>query len=504
MLQQSEWFDRSYNPGGLWRPVRLYDTGPVRIDRLRVLCRDADARRAHLRLAARLDSDAQRPVVIRTTIDGHPHAETTQVVASGQNDLEWSIDLTDPALWWPRSLGDQPLTMVSVEVFVDDELSDRRQRRTGLRQVSWDDWVCSVNGERLFLKGANLLPTSSDLADADPPPIRDDIESAVDLGLDVLRVHGHVAHRHTYAAADELGILLLQDFPLQWRHARSVRAQAVEQARALVDSLGHHPSIALWSAHDDPTLSSIRHGRDAAASGARAARSRLRSFAAQQLPTWNKSVLDRWVKRSFERHDPTRTTVAHSGVVPHLPAARRHRQPPVVRLAARRGDRPRRLRPPDAAAWCASSASSAPIRCRRRTRSSTTHSPGRPWPDLDWERLADANAYDLDTFERLFPPSSFGTFDEWREHDAVLPIARAEGADRDAAHAQVPADRRLLLLEPGRPCADRVVERARPRTGPQGCVRDRARRLRSPARRRRAAARLGEPWRPAHASTCTS
>ena len=28
VLQQSEWFDRSFNPGGLWRPVRLYDTGP--------------------------------------------------------------------------------------------------------------------------------------------------------------------------------------------------------------------------------------------------------------------------------------------------------------------------------------------------------------------------------------------------------------------------------------------------------------------------------------------
>ena len=125
VLQQSEWFDRSYNPGGLWRPVRLYDTGPVRIDRLRVLCRDADARRAHLRLTARLDSDAQRPVVIRTMIDGHPHAETTQVVASGQNDLEWSIDLTDPALWWPRSLGDQPLTMVTVEV-----LRRRRAQRS--------------------------------------------------------------------------------------------------------------------------------------------------------------------------------------------------------------------------------------------------------------------------------------------------------------------------------------------------------------------------------------
>ena len=252
VLQQSEWFDRSFNPGGLWRPVRLYDTGPVRIDRLRVLCRDADPRRAHLRIAGRLDSDDQRPIVIRTLVDGVPHAETTHVVASGDNDLEWSLDLADPTLWWPHSLGDQPLTMVTVEVLVDGESSDRRQRRTGLRQVSWDDWVCSINGERIFLKGANLLPTSSDLAHADPAATRADIESAIDLGLDALRVHGHVAHRHTYDAADELGVLLLQDFPLQWRYARSVRSQAVDQARALVDSLGHHPSIVSWSAHDDP------------------------------------------------------------------------------------------------------------------------------------------------------------------------------------------------------------------------------------------------------------
>ena len=67
VLQQSEWFDRSFNPGGLWRPVRLYDTGPVRIDRLRVLCRDADPRRAHLRIAG---ATRQR----RPATDRDPHA----------------------------------------------------------------------------------------------------------------------------------------------------------------------------------------------------------------------------------------------------------------------------------------------------------------------------------------------------------------------------------------------------------------------------------------------
>ena len=411
VLQQSEWFDRSYNPGGLWRPVRLYDTGPVRIDRLRVLCRDADPRRAHLRIAGRIDSDAQRPIVIRTLIDGVPHAETPQVVANGDNELEWSIDLPDPALWWPRSLGEQPLTMVTVEILVDDELSDRRQRRTGLRQVSWDDWVCSVNGERIFLKGANLLPTSSDLAHVDAARARDDVESAIDLGLDALRVHGHVAHRHTYDAADELGVLLLQDFPLQWRYARSVRSQAVDQARALVDSLGHHPSIVSWSAHDDPTLTSIRPGRDTKSNDG--LRSALRSAAAQQLPSWNKSILDRWVKRSFERSDPTRTTVAHSGVVPHLPQLDgtdthlsfgwRHGEAGELAGFAKRLPRMVRF----VSEFGADSVPTTAPFIDDELAVST-------WPDLDWDRLAEQNGYDIDTFERLFPPADFATFDEWR------------------------------------------------------------------------------------------
>ena len=90
-----------------------------------------------------------------------------------------------------------------------------------------------------------------------PTTMRRDIELAVDAGLDVLRVHGHIAPRPLYDAADELGMLLLQDFPLQWGYARSVRSQAVDQARAAVDQLGHHPSIVSVDAHNDPAAVAI-------------------------------------------------------------------------------------------------------------------------------------------------------------------------------------------------------------------------------------------------------
>lgn len=404
------------NPGGLWRRVLTYDTGSVRIDRLRVLCRDADIRRAHLRIAARLDSEQFVSVTMRTLIDGAPVHELRRSIAAGHNEVEWTIDVREPDLWWPRALGAASMIDVTVEVIVDGEVSDERRRRTGLRQISWDDWICSVNGERLFLKGANILPTSLLPAHATDASIRADLASAVDLGLDALRVHGHIADRALYAAADESGILLLQDFPLQWGHARSVRHQAVEQSRAAVDALGHHPSIAMWSVHDDPAVT------DAGVTGP-SWRGKVRTLAAHQLPSWNKSVLDRWVKRSFERVDGTRQVVAHSGVVPHLPqldgtdshlwfgwrhgdaedlAAFAARLPRMVRFVSEFGS------------------DSPPIDADFIAEQLEFHE----WPGLDWDRIADEHGYQRTSVERSFPPAEFDSFTDWcdalQRHQAHL------------------------------------------------------------------------------------
>ncbi len=440
VFQPPEGVNAAHNPGGLWRPVRMYDTGVVRIDRLRVLCRDADDRRAHLRIAARLDTDRESSATIRTTIDGEVSDERQAVVASGNNELEWNIDITDPALWWPRSLGDQPLVDVEVEVVVDGEVSDGRRRRTGLRQVQWDNWQCTVNGERLFLKGANYLPTEALPADATPERVRSDLLAAVDLGLDALRIHGHVADRAVYSTADELGLLLLQDFPLQWNHARSVRTQAVSQARAAVDSLGHHPSIALWNAHNDPTATDV-------AVRAPGRRAQLRSVAAQQLPTWNRTVLDRWVKRAFEKADSTRHVTAHSGVLPHLPQLdgtdshlwfgwRHGEAEDLARFASRV---PRMVRFVSEFGSDSPPATASFIDEQLRLHD---------WPALDWDRLAREYGYQREGFERAFPPTDFDSYDEWR--------ATTQYYQAHVLKVQIEALRRLKYRPTGGFCFSRL------------------------------------------------
>ena len=392
----------TWNPGGIWAPVTVVETGPVSVERFRVLCRDIDETRAHVLLYARLDSDESRHVRIRTLVDGRPVAEVERSLATGSNDLDWSLDIEAPRLWWPRALGEQPLTDITVEVLVEGAISDAASRRTGLREVAWNRWTCAINGERLFLKGANLLPTRLDLAAATPDEVRRDVESAAEAGLDLLRVHGHVARPEVYDAADELGVLLIQDFPLTGRQARSVRGQAVEQARSAVDLLGHHPSIAMWIAHDDPG------GEDDRAATGQARRG-LRRVLGHQVPTWNRSVLDRWVKRAIEKQDGTRPCVPHSGSLPHLPqldGTDSH-----LSFGWRSGD----VRDLERVA------KRIPRLVRFVSEFGAQSVPDSPldvdtsrWPEIDHDRLGSTFGAEMDVFAQRVPPADAESWDAWR------------------------------------------------------------------------------------------
>ena len=401
-LQAGEVLDPQWNPGGLWRPVHLLETGAVRIDRLRVLCRDANDVRANLRLHARLDADQQCSALVRTSIDGVVASEQLKPLAAGLNEVNWDLDVNDPALWWPWSMGDQPLCLVEVEVLVDGEVSHARSVRTGLREVAVHDFVFSVNGEQLFVKGANLAPTCATLADATAAEVRRDVELARDAGLDLLRVNGHIARPELYDAADELGMLVWQDFPLQATYARSVRKEAVRQARAAVDELGHHPSIAVWCAHDDPETTTAPRERTPGASI-------IRKVLRQQAPSWNRTILDRWVRRAFESADETRSVVTHSGVAPnpieidgsasHLFFGWSHGNesdlsgfaaavPRMVQFVSEFGAQA----VPDDAEFM---------------------EPQR-WPDLRWDHLAERHGMDLTAFAEHVAPTDHLTFTDWQ------------------------------------------------------------------------------------------
>jgi beta-mannosidase len=404
VFQHWDCIDPNFNPGGIWRGVRIERSGPVRIDALRVLCRDANEARANVRLSARLDSNGDLPVRIITYVNNKVVDEIEKSLASGINSIDWDIDINEPKLWWPWSMGQQNLTDIRVEVVHENTISHSVNRRTGLREVAVQDWVYSINGERIFLKGANLAPTRAMLGDATDIELRRDIELAREAGLDLVRIHGHISRPELYDAADELGMLVWQDFPLQWGYARQIRREAVRQAEEAVNLLGHHPSIMTWCAHNEPFTFNVTPGQSFDIK-----KMAIPFLAGHQLPTWNKSVLDRWVKRSFEKADVTRPVIAHSGVLPHLPTL--DGTDSHLYFGWYHGDE-RDL--PGFAAKIPRLMRFVSEFGAQAIPESSDFIDSSAWPVLDWENLENKFGMQRGNFENHVPVAEFDSFDDWR------------------------------------------------------------------------------------------
>jgi len=434
----SHWdnLDPDWNPGGLWRPVRVVETGPVRLARVRCVCIEATEERGRLLLDVTLDTagggsngePAPRPARLQARLTGPDDgrvlldASRDVTLAAGENHLTWTLDVDHPPRWWPRRLGDQPRCDVEVVVEVGGETSDRRTLRTAFREVQWRRWQLHVNGERLFVMGSNQGPSRMQLGEATPAELARDVQLALDANLDLLRLHAHVSRPELYDAADDAGLLLWQDFPLQWGYARGVRKPAVRQARAMVDVLGHHPSIVLWCAHNEPLAVDIAPGEPLTT------RAKMRLGGSMVLPTWNKNVLDRSITRALHRADPSRAVDPHSGVLPGLggPGTDTHFYfgwyhgkldglAPALRAVPRLA---RFVTEFGAQAVPESADFMAP----------------EQWPELDWDRLFAHHACQKRVFDRVAPPAEFATFDAWRtatqEYQAALVQLQVEDLRR--------------------------------------------------------------------------
>jgi len=409
----------TWNAGGIVRPITLATSGPVRQWGVRLVNVDTSSTRATIRAGATMLSEIAREVTVRTTVTtpGGVQLEpdlSTHHLSSGETQIEWTFGVTEPELWWPRALGSQPLYTIEIAVLCDKGLvSDVETRTMGMRSVHLDDWQLRINGERFFVKGAVHWPTQRALANAPAAQVEGDVDRAIDLGLDLLRVHTHVARPELYEAADRKGLLLWQDMPLSGRANRNLVARARRDAGHMVTQLAHHPSVVIWCGHDDPTGTTRRP--DQKKSTFRTVWSAVR----QEAPSWNKSVLDRAISSSIERLDPSRPIIPHSGAWP---------SPPVLDgtdthlwfgwatgtgrdLADFARTVPRMVR------WVgAFGAQSFPANAPFVDRAL--------WPDLQWSNLQGKHGLDRRAMAEFIPTAPFDEYEAWaratQEYQATL------------------------------------------------------------------------------------
>jgi beta-mannosidase len=237
------------NPGGIFRSVNLVRGGRVRVRSLGVEVGSSGFGRVVVGLYARQTARVRLTGVVRPLGFEAPGAEFEEDVwvEPGDNLFELSVSLPSPRLWWPWDKGEQPLYELLFDCAGDEE-----RVRFGVRSVELRDWKIYVNGERTFLRGINYLPTDAFQARSSEARLRADASLVRAANMNAVRVHAHVAEESFYAACDELGILVLQDFPLQWTHRREVLGTAVAQAREMARDLHNHPCVGVYLVHDEP------------------------------------------------------------------------------------------------------------------------------------------------------------------------------------------------------------------------------------------------------------
>ena len=297
---------RRWNPAGIWRSVEIVDTGPVAIRHFRAQCLEATATHATVGLRAVLLADGPGEVTLTTEVAGVEH-KTIHGIAAGENRVEWQVTVPEPELWWPIGCGEQPLfDLTVVAETADGTVTDRKARRIGFRTTSMRDFILRVNNKRTFGRGINIGPLKTNMAALTAPQIHREAEAIAEAGFNLVRVRGHVTRHEFIDKCDELGLMVWQDLPLVGSYARSVIGTAEQQVRDMVDLFSHHPSIVVWGGHLRPQTS---EPRTTAAPDLRQ----------QQVPSWNRTILDRAIRRAFQRNDSTRPVITHSDVAPHIP-----------------------------------------------------------------------------------------------------------------------------------------------------------------------------------------
>jgi beta-mannosidase len=252
------------NTGGIWNAVSLHLSAGVSLEEPRVRTRLATPGRVtEAQLTLGLWAAAKTEQALDTHIDFIPHNfkgpsisfQRSLRVAAGRSEQALTLPLPDARLWWPAELGAPDLYKVRVTLKRQGRTVDQRETVTGLREVRHDatHHTWHINGERLFLRGTNYIPTQwlSEMGDAEY--VRD-VALMRKANVNAVRVHAHVGDRRFYRACDEAGMLVWQDFPLQWGYSDSAEfsAEAQRQAQAMVRLLDNHPGIFAWSLHNEP------------------------------------------------------------------------------------------------------------------------------------------------------------------------------------------------------------------------------------------------------------
>ncbi|MCU0229677.1 MAG: hypothetical protein MUF01_18760, partial [Bryobacterales bacterium] len=280
-------------PLGMWQGVRLEFTGATHLDRPFLTTKSASDKEATLHLSVELLRDKHsldqefhptgevqiryyRPwwelegqrkqlrVRLELTEKGATRPAFSTVLPidtlPGRNWLEADISVPSPKLWWPNRLGPQNLYRATLTLLDEGQELDRLEFSYGIRTLQaqftsgprltdrWSEWQFVANGRKFFVKGVNWMPADI-LLDLPKENYHWLLSAAKNAGVQMVRIWGGgiLEPEAFYEVANELGILVWQDFPIG-NMLTPDYPQPVWEAQVMqtIFRLRNHPALAVY------------------------------------------------------------------------------------------------------------------------------------------------------------------------------------------------------------------------------------------------------------------
>ncbi|HEY2844767.1 MAG TPA: glycoside hydrolase family 2 TIM barrel-domain containing protein, partial [Bryobacteraceae bacterium] len=255
------------NTGGIWGAVTLSSPSVADISRVKITTRpdaggawraDLDVSVARsspqqaLRVEARIEPDTFSQTDSQTEAGAPP---SSVELPGGAEGAHLAARVGSPRLWWTWDQGEPNLYRAIVQVLDGDRVVAESSVRFGFRtiEVDPDSKQWRLNGRRIFLRGTNYI-SSQWLSEMTPARLAFDLELMKHANIDAIRVHAHLEGEAFYSQCDEKGVLVWQDFPLQWGYNDDAPfvQEASRQAAGMVEWLYNHPAIAAWTLQNEP------------------------------------------------------------------------------------------------------------------------------------------------------------------------------------------------------------------------------------------------------------
>jgi exo-1,4-beta-D-glucosaminidase len=244
------------NNMGIFRDVFVRRSGSVALANAHVTTRLSvpalDKADLTVKVDARNDTGGQVTATVAGTAGGLSFSKKVTLAAHQTTTLTFTPSMAKPKVWWPYGMGGQPLYDLNLTATAGGTTTDTAHERFGVRDVksslnSDGARTYKINGRPLLIRGGGWSPDL--FLRPDRKYLEDRLRYTRDLGLNTIRLEGHLEPDDFFDLADEYGILTLPGWECcdKWQslddwtaadHAVAKASMAAEAAR-----LRDHPSV---------------------------------------------------------------------------------------------------------------------------------------------------------------------------------------------------------------------------------------------------------------------